>query len=167
MSEGSDLILVLFGVGFLLIAAEVFVPGMIVGSIGFLCLAGSVALVFVNHGPAAGFISALVVGGLSIGGFLVWLQVFPRTPIGRKLMLQRSQPPDPGLEVNQSLVGSTGFTLTPLRPAGTARINGNRVDVTASSEFLPEGEEIVVVAADGMRVVVRRKDGLEAGAKPV
>jgi len=57
--------------------------------------------------------------------------------------------------------------LTPLRPSGSARIGGRRVDVTAIGEFLSQGEEVVVVAADGLRVAVRRKDKLETSAETV
>lgn len=167
MPDPASLIIVLFVVGFLLIAAEVFVPGMVLGIVGFLCLAGSVALVYATHGPTAGLAATFVVGGLAIAGFLLWLFLFPRTLIGRRLMLTTTQPADPAVATNQTLLGATGVALTPLRPAGTARIDGRRVDVTALSEFLEEGAEVVVVAADGMRIVVRRKDGLEPAAETV
>lgn len=159
MLDGAALIGVLFVAGFLLIAAEVFVPGLIVGTLGFLCLAASVALVFYQYGALAGSVAALVIGTLSIGGLIVWLNIFPKTFIGRRLVLSRQQksetPRDAGL------VGATGVVLTALRPSGTARIAGKRVDVTAVGEFLEEGVPVVVVAADGVRVAVRRKDGLE------
>jgi membrane-bound serine protease (ClpP class) len=58
---------------------------------------------------------------------------------------------------NQSLVGQSGEAITPLRPSGTARIGGKRVDVTAVGDFLEQGVNVVVVAADGMRVAVRRQ----------
>jgi membrane-bound ClpP family serine protease len=48
-----------------------------------------------------------------------------------------------------------------------ARIGGKRVDVTAVGEFLEEGSAVIVVAADGLRVAVRRKDGLEPAAPDV
>ncbi len=165
MPEGPALIIVLFVVGFVLVAAEVFLPGVILGVIGFLCLAGSVALVFAHYGVGAGVVASFLVGGLTLGGFIVWLWIFPRTFIGRRIVLDRTQPPDHSADENRGLVGSFGVALTPLRPAGTARIDGRRVDVTATGEFLEEGAGVVVVAADGMRVVVRRKDRLETAAQ--
>ncbi len=165
MPDGPPLIIVLFVLGFALIAAEVFLPGVILGLLGLLCLAGSVALVFVHYGNGAGMVAAFLIGGLTLGGFIVWLWIFPRTFIGRRIVLGRTQPPDHTAEENRGLVGSTGVALTPLRPAGTARIDGRRTDVTATGEFLEAGAGVVVVAADGMRVVVRRKDGLEPGAE--
>ena len=165
MLDAPTFIVVLFVAGFLLIAAEVFVPGLIVGTLGFLCLAASVGLVFYHYGVLAGAMAALVVGTLSIGGLIVWLNIFPKTFIGRRIVLSRRQ--DSGALRESCLVGETGMALTALRPSGAARIAGKRVDVTALGEFLDEGSEITVVAADGLRVAVRRKDGLEPAAPTV
>lgn len=161
MFDGPALIIALFVVGFLLIAAEVFLPGLIVGTLGLLCLVGSVALVFVHYGSSAGLLAAFVIGGLTLTGFLLWLNLFPRTIVGRRLMLRTQQPPDRTADENRALLGESGEAITPLRPSGTARIGGKRVDVTAVGEFLEQGAAVVVVAADGLRVAVRRKDGLE------
>ena len=166
MPDGPALIIALVVVGFLLIAAEVFLPGLILGTIGFLCLVASVVLIFLQYGTSAGMLAAFVVGGLTLIGFVLWLFLFPRTFIGRRLMLRTHQPPDRTAGEHRSLVGETGEALTPLRPSGTARLAGKRVDVTAVGEFLEAGAAIVVVAADGMRVAVRRKDGLEPAAPP-
>lgn len=162
MSGSEPMIGVLFVAGFLLIAAEVFVPGLIVGTLGFLCLAASVGLVFYHHGVFAGSVATFLVGGLSIGGLIVWLNVFPRTFIGRRIVLGNRQPA--GVPRDAGLVGEHGLALTALRPAGTARIGGKRVDVTAVGEFLEEGATVTVVAVDGLRVAVRRKDRLEPAA---
>jgi membrane-bound serine protease (ClpP class) len=167
MPDGSALIIALFVVGFFLLAAEVFLPGLILGTFGFLCLVASVVLVFVYHGPSAGLLAAFVVGGLSLAGFVLWLNLFPRTFVGRRLMLRTQQPPDPTAGEHRSLVGETGEALTPLRPSGTARLGGKRVDVTAVGEFLEQGAPLVVVAADGLRVAVRRKDRLETAPSAV
>ncbi len=162
MPESSFLIIVLFVVGFALVAAEVFLPGLILGTIGLLCLIASVVLVFSQYGTSAGVLAAFLVGGLSFVGFIVWLNIFPRTFIGRRLMLQTRQPADLTAAAHQTMIGVTGEALTPLRPSGTAQINGKRVDVTAVGDFLESGEQVVVSAADGMRVAVRRKDGVES-----
>ena len=166
MPDGPALIIALVVVGFLLIAAEVFLPGLILGTIGFLCLVAAVAVVFLHYGTSAGLLAAFVVGGLTLVGFVLWLFLFPRTFIGRRLMLQTRQPSDPTAAGHRTLVGETGEALTPLRPSGTARLGGKRVDVTAVGDFLEQGAAIVVVAADGLRVAVRRKDGLEPAAPP-
>jgi membrane-bound serine protease (ClpP class) len=55
-----------------------------------------------------------------------------------------------------SLVGSTGTALSDLRPSGVADIDGERVDVVTTGEYLRSGEPVVVVSDEGYRRVVRR-----------
>jgi membrane-bound serine protease (ClpP class) len=105
----------------------------------------------------ATLLAAFVVGGLTVAGFVIWLNIFPRTFIGRRIMLFTRQDTGGAASENQALVGQSGEAITPLRPSGTARIGRKRVDVTAVGDFLEQGVSVVVVAADGMRVAVRRQ----------
>jgi len=57
----------------------------------------------------------------------------------------------------ESLVGATGLALSDLRPGGIADIDGERIDVVTSGEFLPAGEMIEVVRDDRYRRVVRKR----------
>ena len=56
----------------------------------------------------------------------------------------------------KALIGRSGVTLTPLRPAGIARIEGEHLDVVALGDFLGTDEEVSVVEVSGNRIVVRR-----------
>ena len=53
-------------------------------------------------------------------------------------------------------IGKTGATLTPLHPAGTARIDGQRLDVVTSGEFIDAGTPVKIVEAHGNRLVVQK-----------
>lgn len=55
----------------------------------------------------------------------------------------------------QVLVGKTGKALTTLRPAGKAQIDGMRLDVVSTGDFIEKNSEIVVSAVNGNRIVVR------------
>jgi len=145
-------IIVLAIVGFLLIAAEVFVPGMVLGALGGLCLAAMVALCYMTYGPLLGTLAFAALAVLLITGFFLWIHLFPSTPIGKKMMLKKALPSSIPL---QTLLGATGEAVTPLRPAGTAVIGGRRVDVVAESGLIEPGQKIEVVLQEGMRVVVR------------
>jgi membrane-bound serine protease (ClpP class) len=46
--------------------------------------------------------------------------------------------------------------VSPLRPAGIADLEGQRVDVVSDGEFIEVGASITVVRVDGNRIVVRR-----------
>ncbi|MEX2550705.1 MAG: NfeD family protein [Nitriliruptoraceae bacterium] len=57
-----------------------------------------------------------------------------------------------------SLVGHTGVTLSDLRPAGVARIDGERVDVVTEGDWIAAGESIEVLSDEGYRRLVRRTE---------
>ena len=153
-----EAIVVLIIVGFLLLAAEVFVPGLVLGLLGGLCLSGAVVIAFAYYDAVTGSLVFVGVCALTVGGFLGWMAAFPHTAIGRKIMLQKSHRQGIGGKVPPAeLLGAQGRSLTPLRPAGTASIGGRKVDVVAESDFIASDEPIVVVREEGMRVVVRKK----------
>jgi membrane-bound serine protease (ClpP class) len=58
----------------------------------------------------------------------------------------------------RDLEGLEGVTLTPLRPAGSARIGERRIDVVSEGEFIAAGVPVKVVLVEGSRVVVRKSD---------
>jgi len=158
MDGASEVIIVLAIVGFLLMASEIFVPGMVLGLLGGVCLAVAVGVAYAHFGPVAG---SLVFAGLcafTLIGFIVWMFAFPKTVIGRRLMLRKTLPPGEGEKLRPAgAEGQEGEAITPLRPAGAARIRGRKVDVVAESDFIAVGEPVVVVRDEGMRVVVRKK----------
>jgi membrane-bound serine protease (ClpP class) len=53
------------------------------------------------------------------------------------------------------LVGRDGVALTDLRPAGTASIAGERVDVVTEGEYVAQGSAVRVIRSEGYRHVVR------------
>ena len=55
------------------------------------------------------------------------------------------------------LEGKPGKSVTPLRPAGIAEIDGSRMDVVSEGTYIPAGVEIEVIKVEGRRVVVRSK----------
>jgi membrane-bound serine protease (ClpP class) len=49
-----------------------------------------------------------------------------------------------------------GITLSALRPAGIAEIEGQRVDVVTKGEMVGRGDRVRVTEVEGNRVVVER-----------
>lgn len=74
--------------GLLLILAEVFIPGGVAGVIGGLALLAAMGIGLATFPAPWGFISAVsivVFGGI---GFLLWVQLFPRSKTGKRITLQ-------------------------------------------------------------------------------
>ena len=149
-------IITLVIVGFLMIAAEVFVPGMVLGILGGFCLLTAVCLCYAAFGALLGTGAFAILCLLTTGGFAVWLHLFPKLPIGKRMTLSRSLNANNSSPAAPPLAGSSGQALTPLRPAGTAQIGGRRVDVVAETGFIEQGTPVTVILEDGLRIVVRK-----------
>lgn len=151
-----NLIVALVLFGFLLLIVELFIPGMIVGIIGGLLLGTAVVLGYLEFGIFGGTFLMVGVGLLSLVGFLIWMRIFPKTPIGRRLTLD-SVVKGPGEFPDlRGLLGKEGVAVTQLRPAGTALVEGRRVDVWADGSFVEAGKPLRVVHVEGAKVVVRQ-----------
>ncbi len=132
---------------------ETLLPGMIAGIIGFICLAVAVVLGYRDYGYQGG---TLILGGVIVGlmvGVWCWLRFFPESRIAKKF-ISRAAVGELGVD-KPELLNGTGEALTQLRPSGTAKINGQRVDVVAESGLIERDTRIKVVAVEGARVVVR------------
>lgn len=51
--------------------------------------------------------------------------------------------------------GKEGVAITPLRPAGTALIEGERINVVTEGAFVERDSSVTVVEVEGNRVVVQ------------
>jgi membrane-bound serine protease (ClpP class) len=146
-------VITLLVAGALLLLLETILPGMIAGVIGLLCLVAGVIKAYVVFGPQTGsYVLGGVVVGLIIGTFL-WVKYFPSSPAGRLFASERTVG-DINAE-RPELLNQSGTAVTPLRPSGTAIINGRRVDVVTEGTMVPRNTPVKVVAIEGMRVVVR------------
>ncbi len=152
--EEIFLILVLSGV--VLIAAEIFIPGGVLGTIGFLELAAAVFVGFYAFGARGGMFALAGLFVFSITFMIIWVKVFPSTPIGKRLTLNDSTKTYKANPDEQALMDVEGSAVSDLRPAGIAKLDGRRVDVAAETEWIPSGTAIKVVKVEGNRITVRK-----------
>jgi membrane-bound serine protease (ClpP class) len=146
-------------VGVAVIIAEFIVPTAGVLAILALCIFGfSLYWVFAHVSVAAGvtfvvfdliLIPALVIIGSKM---LAGSRATLRDELSNKDGAV-SQPPEWA-----EAAGKEGTTLTQLHPAGSAMIDGKKYDVVSRGEYIEKGAAIVVVAIEGNRMVVKRKE---------
>ena len=148
----------LFGAGVLLIALEIFVlPGFGVAGIGgILAIFASIILAAPSVGQG---IITLVIA--LVGSVLLVVLSFKNRKTRKfwsKLQLHHTEAGYTSVEGKfDHYQGKEGKAVTVLRPAGTADIEGNRVDVVTNGEFLEPETAIEVILVEGARIVVREK----------
>jgi membrane-bound serine protease (ClpP class) len=156
MNLSTELFIILLVSGLMLIGAEIFAPGAVLGTIGGLALFGAIIAGFYAFPSAGPFISIGIVFLLALVIYL-WVKIFPKTKVGRKMTLSHdlstSKAADPTLT---GLVGKKGRAVSQLRPAGYAMIDGRRVDVVTRGEMISNDEPVRVVNVEGSRVIVEK-----------
>ena len=154
--------LLAFIIGIALIALEVFViPGFgVAGIMGIILMLGSIFFVFNNAydvGTAVQWLSISVI--LTSGLAILAAYMLPKTQAFQRFALSTVMDADMGyhsssLEDFQSYVGKTGTALTPLRPAGTARIGNKRLDVVTVGDFIAQESTVKVLEVEGSKIFV-------------
>jgi membrane-bound serine protease (ClpP class) len=145
-------IIVIFVCGLVAMFIELFIPGAVLGMIGFLAVVGSIVYAIVGGYTLTAVILILCALAFVPVFFMMWKGV-----IGRLFAIQGGEA---GFRASQTitedLVGVEGETLTPLHPTGIARLNEKRYDVVTRGEMLDRGTRVKVIEVSGNRIVVKR-----------
>lgn len=139
---------------------EIFIPsGGLLGFSAFVSAIASIVCVF-QINPTAGYISVgvFIVGAPLI--FFLGLNLFPYTPVGKRLILKQNPKPDVIYDElrdkqRDSLVGTIGHVVTDLRPVGLCEINGKRVECIAKHGVITAGTKIKVESVSGLEIKVQ------------
>lgn len=156
--------LVLLALGIVFFAAEIFVPSG--GLLALLCglsLLGSIGA-FTAHDWRWGLVAAAIYAAGAPAAIIFGLKVWSTTPLARRMILDDDvdgDRPPPQLAAAQRreqlrrLVGAEGIAITPLRPVGFVRIQGERIDALAETALIEAGTRVVVVDVLDDQIKVR------------
>lgn len=145
------IILAVLALGLLIL--EIFVPGLVVGSIGAILLLMATYLTNEHKGPLAAMILFFGVASLAALAFYLLFQ----STAARGLVLSQTVE-GKAAGADPRLLGLSGRSLSALHPSGKALfiLDGKEVhlDVVTSGEFLDKNQEIKVLQVDGNRIIV-------------
>ncbi|MFF2532630.1 nodulation protein NfeD [Brevibacillus sp. NPDC058079] len=145
----------LFVIGILLMLLEIFLPGGIVGAIGFVSIVTGLVMAAYDtqQGLASLGVAALIT---AIVAFML-VKKYGVKGLFNKFVLGDTQRNEEGYVAprdQRELEGKSGIALTPLRPAGVVKVEGKRVDAVSVGGFIEAGTTITVVQVEGTRIVV-------------
>ncbi len=164
----SGLEIIIFIVGVILLLLEIFViPGFgVFGILGILFIFAGLFLGLISDFPFvdSNMLSVAIIqlaGSFVLSGIAIFilLKFLPRTEMFNKLILKKNIDGQSGytaVEKVKDLLGKKGKAQTDLRPSGTAIIEGKRVDVVTSGEYVKRGAKIIVIESEGSKVVVEK-----------
>jgi len=144
--------------GLILIGAEVFAPGGILGAMGALLLLIAIVDGFIAFPSAGPYIALSIIFFVGLT-FYLWIKIFPNTKMGKRMTVNNDlgtfKATEEGLD---ELIGQEGIADANLRPAGFATIADRRIDVVTQGEMVEKGARIQVIEVEGNRVVVSQVD---------
>lgn len=145
------------------IGIEMFVPsaGLLAIVSGSLLLA-SVIVAFM-HSLVAGVGMLIAIGLLLPVIFVIFVNVWPNTPIGKRVLLKTMGEDDVKLkgqhyDAQQELVGKTGFAKSKMIPSGQVVIDGQKYDAVSEGLPIEQGDRIKVVSIRMFKIFVRKID---------
>jgi membrane-bound serine protease (ClpP class) len=163
--------------GMLAILAEMFLPTAgVLGVAGLGSIIASIVVVFFRFGGQAGALYLAAVAVLIPVLIALYFKFFPRSPMGRWLMIRKAPGEGPGGGSGgfpsegptaepgpyEGLAGREGRTLTALHPVGLVRIGDRKYSALSGGEFIEPDRQVKVLKVEGSRILVREIKGGEA-----
>ena len=150
--DGYQLVALLMGLGVVLMLAETLLPTHgIVGLLGGVSIL--IAIIVATRVNAWSGVALLVACVAMIP--IAWagfIHYWPRTPLGRRIVMQPFENPPQQLIVR---VGQAGVAVSELRPMGMCEFDGLRVESISEHGIVSPGTNVKVVALTNNRPTVR------------
>jgi len=153
------LIFLLFIVGILLLAADIFVSSFIMAAVGGVALVAGCVVAYQDFGVLAAGLAGVAALVLLGGAIYIELVLLPKTRLGRGLVVEStsgssSQPPvaAPAADV----VGKPATADTTLAPSGYVLVEGRRYEAFCRTGHAARGEALKVIGMDNFRLIVTK-----------
>lgn len=153
MTQALTLAVLLVIVGAILLIAETVLPTFgILGILGGLCVLGSVITCFWIN-PWLGTAMLVTLAIISPLLFSLAMRLWPRTPVGKKLILNYAEaaPPKPSFTL-----GQVGVAMTEMRPIGECEFDSKRLEAMSELGIIPAGSKVKIVSLGETMPVVRK-----------
>lgn len=150
------LVILLFSIAAALLIAEMLLPAHgVLGVAGVGALLGGIVVCYqMSH--ALGLYVALGLAVAAPFAGAAWMKLWPRTPLGRRLILGPTRPTRDAAEAaNAVRVGQTGVVAAELRPNGLCDFGGDRLAARSERGVLPAGQRVQIIAIVDGRPTVR------------
>lgn len=145
-------LLVLFGVLFL-VAELVLLPGVSVGALlSLVSYGGAIYLAFRDYGPVGGLVAIVVVLALSLAATVLSLRAKTWQRFSLKQEIRSSSMPRPEEELH---AGDRGVTLSRLSPMGKVEIAGRIYEAKSLDAYVDPRREVEVVGFENFSIIVK------------
>ena len=148
---GTSEVITLYIIGLTAITVELFIPGAIVGICGAGCVITSIIFAY--------FYVSNILGHILLGIGICFIPIFFITWYKLLTKTFTVNASEEGFSSSnnkfEDLISIEGIAITTLRPSGTAKIKGDKIDVVSEGEMIVKNTKIKVVDVKGNKIVVK------------
>ncbi len=148
---GTSEVITLYIIGLTAITVELFIPGAIVGICGAGCVIASIIFAY--------FYVSNILGHILLGIGICFIPIFFITWYKLLTKTFTVNASEEGFSSSnnkfEDLISIEGIAITTLRPSGTAKIKGDKIDVVSEGEMIVKNTKIKVVDVKGNKIVVK------------
>jgi membrane-bound ClpP family serine protease len=150
-------IILLFLVGAVLLAADIFAASFLLAVLGGAVMFAGCAVAYRDFGAWGALVAAPAALVLLVGTIYLELFILPRTRFGRGLVVQStsgdaSQP----AVASPDVVGRDAVALTTLAPSGYVLVGGRRYEAFCQSGHAAKDSALRVTGLDNFRLIVSK-----------
>jgi membrane-bound serine protease (ClpP class) len=150
-------LLILF-IGYLLIYAEFFLPGGLMGAVGGILLLVAIGVYAVESDGLLSIVAFTVGAGVGLAvviRFALWR--IRRAAPEHSVFLHSHQEGFVAASYDESLLEKEGSAATDLKPSGYIKVDGRRYQALSLSGYVKQGTEILVAGGKGAFLTVKPK----------
>ncbi|MBA3958720.1 MAG: serine protease [Parachlamydiaceae bacterium] len=156
-------ILIIVLIGFLFVFLEFYLPGAIMGTIGGILIALSM-IMFAGEtaDPLLTFVYVAVVIGLLVLMIRWTLKHIQSSTSKYSIYLNSDQEGYRASSFDPTLIGKCGIVVSDLKLGGYIQIEGRKYQAISQNNYIPQGEEVVVIGGteDNLIVTSTKKEEL-------
>jgi membrane-bound serine protease (ClpP class) len=149
------LILLLFIVGIMLLAADVFVSSFVMAAVGGVAMLAGCVFAYRDFGVLAAGLAGVAAVALLGGAIYIELVLLPKTRLGRGLVVESTSGSTPAAP-SASLVGKPATADTTLAPSGYVLVDGIRYEAFCRTGLAARGDGLRVIGMDNFRLIVSK-----------
>jgi membrane-bound ClpP family serine protease len=151
-------ILLLFIVGIMLLAADIFVTSFVMAAVGGVAMVAGCVIAYRDFGVLAAGLAGVGAVALLGGAIYIELVLLPKTRVGRGLVVEStsgssSQPP---VAPEAAVVGRPATADTTLAPSGYVLVDGRRYEAFCRTGHAARGDDLRVIGLDNFRLIVSK-----------
>ncbi len=151
-------ILLLFILGIVMLALDLFMPGIVLSVFGTLAMLAGTALAFSLHGVAGGLLAFAIGAALLSLALYIEYGLLPKTKFGRKFFLHAEVHGTSSAKSSDlaELAGREAVALTPLMPSGQVEVDGRRYEAQSLDGHVARGARLKVTGAQNFSLTVTK-----------